>query len=414
MNAFIVAVRSLIRSKWLARVMAGALITGGCGVFALAQAPATIKLQITEMAGIRRNQFPVSTGISLKQGELKDPAHLKLLLGATEVPVQATADSRWPDGSVSTLMLDFNASPGPAESLNYTLQYGDGVASSAAARGLTVTEDATGFQVGNVRFNKSASPLIASVKYRDEAIAAGLNGLTIVDANGQTHDLSSVDNLSATLVKQGPLVATIRYAGTLAIGGTNVPVTLSVEMPSSKSWVKLTARVSSRTPAFREIALSTPFSVGSPVIWDFGTSRWTYGSLRNAGDRVIMTTTVRSASESTWRVTATTAGRDQEVERSAGTPTTLGPAPPATFAGWGHVQGAKEVVAFAVGGIDRPGTHRLSVDGSGQTSFRFEAAQPLDVLELTVYEHFVSTPVQIGAATSPAAILSPLSVGILQ
>jgi hypothetical protein len=49
----------------------------------------------------------------------------------------------------------------------------------------------------------------------------------------------------------------------------------------------------------------------------------------------------------------------------------------------------------------------MALSGGGQLSFRnvFPAGQRH---EIAVYEHFVTTPVQIGAATSPSAILSPL------
>jgi hypothetical protein len=38
--------------------------------------------------------------------------------------------------------------------------------------------------------------------------------------------------------------------------------------------------------------------------------------------------------------------------------------------------------------------------------------RPTDTLELELYQHYVSTPVPIGAATSPASILSPLVVSV--
>jgi hypothetical protein len=67
------------------------------------------------------------------------------------------------------------------------------------------------------------------------------------------------------------------------------------------------------------------------------------------------------------------------------------------------------VVAYAIEGVKtRRGTYRIAIDGSGQTTFQVSAPAPQAKHELTVYAHFVSTPVQIGAATSPAAILSPL------
>jgi hypothetical protein len=44
-----------------------------------------------------------------------------------------------------------------------------------------------------------------------------------------------------------------------------------------------------------------------------------------------------------------------------------------------------------------------------RTSFHFAPALPRAQHLLTVYEHYVAPPVQIGAATSPSSILSPLS-----
>ena len=76
---------------------------------------------------------------------------------------------------------------------------------------------------------------------------------------------------------------------------------------------------------------------------------------------------------------------------------------------WGHIQGGKETIAFAVdGNPDLPGRYQFSLDGEGGTSIRFTESTPRTQHELTVYEHFVSPPVQIGAATSPTSMLSPL------
>ena len=43
--------------------------------------------------------------------------------------------------------------------------------------------------------------------------------------------------------------------------------------------------------------------------------------------------------------------------------------------------------------------------GQGQMTFRLEPEVPKTEHRLTVYQHFVSTPVPIGAATSPTAML---------
>ena len=76
---------------------------------------------------------------------------------------------------------------------------------------------------------------------------------------------------------------------------------------------------------------------------------------------------------------------------------------------WGHIQEGKETIAFAVdGNADLPGRYQFSLDAEGGTSIRFFASTPGTQHELSVYEHFVSPPVQIGAVTSPTSMLSPL------
>lgn len=206
----------------------------------------------------------------------------------------------------------------------------------------------------------------------------------------------AASDLTFAIVKRGPLVVSARYTGTIAAGGAMLPFIVTLEMPSSKSWVKLSAAVTDPAKTLRGLQLSTPLALGPlPWVWDFGTSRWTYGQLRNAADRVAF---VKSAGASDWTVTTTANGRDQLAEAGNGTTT--------PFAGWAHLQGGKEVVAFA---IENAATHQggttIEFTGDGQSRIVMTGTT-----SLTVYEHFVSVPVQIGAATAPPAILSPLDV----
>ena len=363
--------------------------------------PTTVAIHVREIGGIRRSAFPVTARVPLPRAALTDTAHARLLLKDAEVPVQVTATSRWPDGSLQWVDVDFNVSPGPGDFVDYVLEYGPGVSAAAVARGLSVVEEADAIQVGNVRFGRSAAPLMSSVKYRDEAIAAGVNGVMVIDAAGVEHALSSAEGLKVEVIKRGPLVVALKYSGTVALPGTaRAPVSLTIEMPSSKSWVKFAATVDDSSRQVGALTLSTPLALGPlPWVWDFGTNRWTYGQLRTATDNVTLSS-VRARSGVQWSVAAGLKGREQPVETNA-----LDHSP---FNGWGHIQGGKEVVAFAVeGATDRSGTTRVALSGDGQTTFRFSPSSAQTHFELTVYEHFVATPVQIGAATSPAAILSP-------
>ncbi len=364
-----------------------------------AQTP--IAIHVTEAGGIRRTQFPVTARVPFPRGVLRDPAIVKLTSSQADVPQQASAEMRWPDGSVRWLALELNVTIGPNESQTYSLQFGEGAKSEAAPRGLSATETADGIQVGNIRFSKSGDPLIASVKYREEAIGAGMNGLAVADQSG-SHDLATAENVKVEIVKGGPLLVALRYSGTLHLDrDVRAPFTLDVEMPNSKSWIKLQAVVDDPGRSIRNIAIGIPLALGPfPWVWDFGTTRWTYGAIRAAGDSTKITNTVAIAGAD-WNVTSGAGGREQIVETSK--PDT------AVFNGWGHVQGAREVVAWAVEGMKaHPGRYQITFSGSGQTIFGFAPASPHPRHELTVYTHFVSTPVQIGAATSPAAILSPL------
>jgi len=381
--------------------VAGAALFGSAD--ASAQAPGNVEIYVTESGGIRRFNFPVSATVPFPKGALTDASQARLVLNDAEVPAQFTVGPRWPDGSIQLLMVDFNASPGPAEQQIYHLEYGTGVKAAPVTRGLMVTESADAVQVGTVRFGKNGAPLIVSANYGGERIAPGMNGIEIADASGAVHDLSAAVSMKMEIVKRGPLLAEVRYSGQLPVaGGRDARFVITADMPSSKAWVRISIVVDDPDKRVRTLALRTPLLFAAlPLVWDFGTGGWTYGALRAATDAVDLTETVDARRAAQWTVRLGPAEKEQLYATSgAGSP-------PAS--GWGHVQDAKAAVAFVVEQFGRrPGTSSILFDGSGHLTFRLTPAQPATAHTLTVYEHFVSTPVQIGAATSPDAILSPL------
>jgi hypothetical protein len=77
------------------------------------------------------------------------------------------------------------------------------------------------------------------------------------------------------------------------------------------------------------------------------------------------------------------------------------------------MQDAERAIAFAFEDFGRvAGAHSIALDGRGQLVFRFARAEPATRHELTVYQHYVASPVPIGAATSPVAMSSPLDVTV--
>ena len=150
----------------------------------------SLSLHVEETTGIRRTRYPVNARVPFPQGALTRADEVRLLGDDDEIPAQFAAGSRWPDGSVQWLAIDFNASIGPEETRSYRVEYGPGVRAEAElGRGLAPVEDADGIQVGRVRFSKTAAPLLASVRYRDEVIGSGRNGFTVEDTDGTIYGL---------------------------------------------------------------------------------------------------------------------------------------------------------------------------------------------------------------------------------
>lgn len=362
---------------------------------------------VRETAGIRRTEYPVTARLPLPRGTLADPTQARVMTNGAEVPAQYSAASRWDDGSVQALEVDFNASLAPEEDRRYELQVGPGVTAAApAGRGLGVTEQPDALVVGNLKFSKSGAPLLASASYRGEGIGTGGNGLVITDASGRRVDLTKAQNAQLEVVKPGPLLVVLRYTASVPLDETtSVPVELLLEMPNSKTWLKTTATVTDRGRRVRDISIERPYAFSAfPVLWDFGTDSGTYGAFRAAADLVTLTQSVGPSGPTGWRIESGPANQRRALETSTS-------ARAKSAAGWGHLQDAGSAVAFAIGQFGRSaGTYTVTLAGSGQASYRFQPAESTTQHQLIVFEHFVATPIAIGAATNPTAMLTPPSV----
>ena len=378
-------------------------ISGG----AFAQGGTTVAIQVSETTGIRRTEYPVSARVPMAKGVLADAAHARLRLDDADTPAQISSQAQWDDGSVRTLDADFNVSIGPGESRTYQLEYGADIASPAAPRGLAITETAEAIQIGNVKFGRNGAPLLLSANYRGEFIGAGANGVWVTDAAGGRHDLSGAESMKVELIKRGPLLVVLQDSGRLALNADYaVPFTITCEMPNSKSWVRTTIVISDPARRVKDVSLETPLTFGDkPWMWDFGGENGTYGVFRNPADSARLTQTI-SAKGNAWDVQTASQSELRPYETSVANRTKV-------VGGWGHLLDAARAMAFAVDRFaSERGVYTISLNGQGQASFRLAPEQPNTEHRLTVYQHFVATPVPIGAATSPTAMLNPLSVAV--
>lgn len=372
------------------------------------QGVSTRVFHLRDTAGIRRTEYPATVTFQLPKGALADVTHVRVMNNSVEVPSQFTARASWDDGSVQTLDVDLNATLDPEEDRRYELQYGAAVTATAPTRGLTVTDEPTAIGVGALKFTKGGSPLLASASYRGEGIGTGSNGLTITDSSGIRIDLSKAQGASLEVVKPGPLLVVLKYSATVPVDQTvSIPVELLLEMPSSKTWLKTTATVIDRTRRLRDIAIERPYAFsGLPVLWDFGTDSGTYGVFRAATDVVTLTQSTTAGGSNTWKIETGPFNQRRLIETSAGSRVK-------NAGGWGHLQDSKAAVAFGFARFGRePGTYTVTTNGAGATTYRFAPASPVTQHQLTLYEHFVATPVAVGAATNPTAMLTPLSVTV--
>lgn len=123
------------RLSWLAATLLGILApnslaqSGSCRVSSAAVARARgqllsdgVPLTVQEPAGVDRKNEPVTSGVPLPEGAIKEVGQLSLDGPAGQnVPCQFTPLSRWPDGSLKWVLLDFQSSVGASNRAEYML-----------------------------------------------------------------------------------------------------------------------------------------------------------------------------------------------------------------------------------------------------------------------------------------------------
>lgn len=104
-----------------------------------------VRLAVEEPSGVRRAAWPVTSGVPLAQGELKDHQATALFDAAgQEVPLQTEALAVWPDGSIRWLLLDFQIDLAAKERKSLLLRYGPEVKRAAVENPVRVTKQADG------------------------------------------------------------------------------------------------------------------------------------------------------------------------------------------------------------------------------------------------------------------------------
>ncbi|UCG49900.1 MAG: hypothetical protein JSU94_08970 [Phycisphaerales bacterium] len=186
----------------------------------------TVGLVVEEPSGVERRGWPVTSGVPLPEGGVAEPSCVRLRSDGKELPLQTEALSRWPDGSVKWLLLDFQIDLQAGERRRLALEYGPKVKSSPPEASTSIRQDAdtTTVITGPLKLILSHSePRLfdcvwldldgdGQFSQRERVTSAEGAGMTLVDAQGTVF---RADNTGARVeVEQaGPLRACVRIEG---------------------------------------------------------------------------------------------------------------------------------------------------------------------------------------------------------
>src|SRR5262245_20359247 len=331
------------------------------------------RFRVRETAGLRRFSFPVRAAWVGQAGSL--PARLL----ENDKPVQAQFTPHG-DGAVD---IDFNVSIGPWETREYRLGPGSG---SAADRGVTV-EQADGMYA--VRHGVAFDIPVNGLGLLDQVkggklsyLRPGSPGLLLnykdnVEFRGETR---------SQVTKRGPLVGAVRFE----TAGRNVKSVALMDCPRSKSWIEVRWTVEDPERLVAGMIADLDLLVeGSPTLVDFGANNTVYAALK-PGQRIQL-----SSEPGSWLVDlagqAYASGKNSRAE------------------GWAHVMDQQRATAIAVAGFGADTRDHIEVSADGRLRIRRDFLRAGE-RNLHFWLHFVTMPVQLGAATSPQAMQSPLQV----
>jgi hypothetical protein len=372
--------------------------------------PTRLRVTVTETAGIRRFGYPVTAVLPLGR-PMKEAGHFRLLLDGKPIPAQFRPG---PDGR--SAILDFAASPGPLEKQTYAVEYGPDVEAGPEPKGtMRVAEGKETLTVApspglEFELPRERTGLLHQVRGgKTEYLRPGSSGLLIRGKDKEDHPAGAMKKPRVT--RTGPFATALLLEGTEALAGGSVKSTAEMEFPRTKSWVRVAWAVEDPEGQVAGLGAELLLNLeGTPTLIDFGAGSNVYAALREGQAASLRAGGFGKVPEP-WE---TLVGPARALKPYVVAPGKDGP--PAE--GWAHVMDKKRCTAVAVEGFAAAGQEaeiRAGADGRlrlGRTFAPAGGEVPKGTKRLTFWLHFVGMPVQVGAATSPQAMLAPLRVEV--
>jgi len=406
------------RRQFLGHCLGSALIASGWRFAeAATDDPGRLAFRLREAQGLRRFGYPVLA--VLPDHKWDERNHYRLLSQGKEIPSQFRTIGPGPE----RVILAFNASPGPLETHDYAVEFGPSVAPGVEPTGgLTTHRDARSFQVRSGNYLTYSIPsdlagLISSFATSDfDYFAPGSRGLFLTDRRGAERTTLALSGQggdgSAAWRWEGPVSSSLRFTGTSAIAESRlIRSTVDLTFVNSKSWIETVWTVEDPDDRVGSMGFDLNFLIqGGPAIVDCGASSTVYSHLK-AGEVLAFeghSLPDSGASHPRWLI--------EQGSGSALKPFAVARPGDGAAEGWVHVMDSVRSSAIAVAGFASSGPDRFTIEAGGRVAFerRFPVPpapeQPKGLKTLKFWIHVVTTPVQVGAVTSPQAMLAPLLV----
>lgn len=183
-----------------------------------------VALTVNEPAGVARRGWPVTSGVPVARGELREAGGVALRgPDGADVPVQTDVLARWPDGSVRWLLVDFQADLRAKETKAFRLHDGSPVAPAGAALRVTAEAARTVLETGPLRLELSREgfdPFGAVWLDRngdgrfaaDERVTRTSGGPFVRDPRGARFEAGRFP-AEIVIEESGPLRAAVRVTG---------------------------------------------------------------------------------------------------------------------------------------------------------------------------------------------------------
>jgi hypothetical protein len=401
------------------------IIIAPAEVAAGAEAPGVQRYAVVvqETVGIRRFSYPVSVLLPLS-APIKDTDHFRLLDQGKPVPAQFRPHGDFSQG-IRAVRLDFNVDHAPYQTHEYTVEYGLDVQPPLQVGGMKVVAEAGRFRVVHSQALEFIVPrnlvgLLRGVKTpQGDYLRADSAGLLIRSKNHIIHRAGGLGPHGKpavpSRVKAGPLASAIRFASTETLGGRHrVRSVVTLEFPRSKSWVQVDWAVDDPDRCVAGLGADLHLRLrGEPALVDFGAGTYVYAHLRKGQAAILRHNRTRSRRPA-WETLVGPAAAPTPYVVAQRLPSQKAAGLPAVAEGWAHVMDRQRCTAVAVADFANPKEAAdITIDADGRLRlwkhFARQGKQPpKGPKKLRFWLHFVAMPVQVGAVTSPQAMLAPL------